>query len=214
MQNQTFAAHVHDIFGRGLDLHERLQRGDPADFRVEHERLRKLLWGDGEVAANPEYVGEPAAQFFGARYALACWLDELFILDSPWGRRWAEVSMEVELVKYGSQDRAWRFWTQAEDAARRPGTDALEVYLWCAMLGFHGEPGDEKAGGLDPTDWAERTRKHLIKSRHQRFPHEAGNNPTPNVPTLGGRRQFVRMLRVATIAAAAAVFFVAYKILK
>ena len=67
MQNQTFAAHVHDIFGRGLDLHERLQRGDPADFRVEHERLRKLLWGDGEVAANPEYVGEPAAQFFGAR---------------------------------------------------------------------------------------------------------------------------------------------------
>ena len=57
MQNPVLAAQVHEIVSRGLDLHERLERGEAADFTTEHDQLRKLLWGEGEAAANPEYAG-------------------------------------------------------------------------------------------------------------------------------------------------------------
>jgi type VI secretion system protein ImpK len=225
MQTPALAAQVHEIFGRGLDLYERLKQGEIADFRTEHGQLRKLLWADGEVAANPDYAGamgngmpargsgmfDPDAAFLGARYALACWLDELFIVDSPWAKQWTESSMEVEVVGFGTQQRAWRFWRQAQRAATRPGTDALEVYLWCVMLGFRGEPKKER---IDWVSWADGTRAHIIKTRNQRFPHEAGTNPRPDVQILTGQRQFIRMLRIGAVAVAAAAFFAGYWILK
>lgn len=229
MQNQVLATQVHEIISRGLDLHERLERREPADFHTEHDYLRKLLWAEGEAAANPEYTGaivigasargsagfEPNTAFLGARYALACWLDELFVLNTPWSTDWAaawkENMMEVEVVGTGSGEAAWRFWQQAKKASTRPGTDALEVYLWCVMLGFRGEPESE---GIDPVKWADSTRKHIIQSRNQRFPHEAGGNPRPDVEVLSGRRQLLRMLRVGVLVLAAAAFYLGFKLMQ
>ena len=219
MQNQVLASQVHEIFSRGLDLHERLERGDAPDFFTEHDAIRKLLWGEGEAAANPEYAGaigigasasgasnfDPNSAFLGARYALACWLDELFVLNTPhapdWSDQWKERMMEVEVVGSGSGEAAWRFWQQAKRASTRPGTDALEVYLWCVMLGFRGDPESE---GIDPLKWADSTRKHLIQSRNQRFPHDAGGNPRPNVDILTGRKNVLLMLRIGVVVLAAA----------
>ena len=227
MQNQVLATQVHEIFSRGLDLHERLERGDAADFHTEHDQLRKLLWGEGEAAANLEYSGaigignagrgagfDPNTAFLGARYALACWLDELFVLNSPWAPDWAatwkENMMEVEVVGTGSGEAAWRFWQQAKKASTRPGTDALEVYLWCVMLGFHGAPDVE---AIDPVKWADSTRKHIIQSRNQRFPHDAGGNPRPDVEIMTGRRQVLRMLRIGVTVLAAAALYLGYRVM-
>jgi hypothetical protein len=226
MQNQVLASQVHEIFSRGLDLHERLERGDAPDFHTEHDRIRKLLWGEGEAAANPEYSGaiaigsrgtasfDPNSSFLGARYALACWLDELFVLHTPWAPdwsdQWKENMMEVEVVGTGSGEAAWRFWQQAKRAGTRPGTDALEVYLWCVMLGFRGAPESE---GVDSQKWADSTRKHIIQSRNQRFPHDAGGNPRPDVDILTGRKQLLLMLRIGVVVLAAAAFLLGRMVL-
>lgn len=223
MQNPILASQVHEIFSRGLDLHERLERGDDADFATEHEQLRKLLWAEGEVAANREYSGDlgiggrhadPDEAFLGARYALACWLDELFVLNTPnaphWVEAWNANMMEVEVVGVGSGQAAWRFWKQAQKASTRPGTDALEVYLWCVMLGFRGAPDSD----IDPVKWAEGTRKHIIQSRNQRFPHDGGGNPRPDVAILSGRRQVLRMLRIGVLVLAAGALYLGFKALQ
>src|SRR5689334_23242194 len=93
---------VHPVLARGLRLRERLLRGENPSFEAEQSALVGLLRGDDEARRWPDYGGEDAPRpgtaseqstggpFLGARYALACWLDELFVLDSPWSERWNE----------------------------------------------------------------------------------------------------------------------------
>ena len=126
------ARQVHQVFGYGLELKERLERGDRPHFEAEQTKLRGLLLGDSELRYIAEYAGEGAGQnasnirtsqgalrgaepFLGIRYALACWLDEVFIADSPWSQQWTESMMEVALYG-GSSLRAVRFWEQAKKA--------------------------------------------------------------------------------------------------
>lgn len=204
--DKHFGSVIYPIIRRSLDLKDRLDRGESPDFDAEHRKLLEQLRADGEARRLSDYNGDGSA-FLGARYALACWLDEIFIVDSPWAREWTDRTMEVELVGYGANERAWRFWRQAKKAAERPGTDALEVYLWCVMLGFRGSPESE---GVNVAEWAERTRKHVVQGRSGKFPHEAGVPPKPDVPTLSGRRQFTRMLRAGAVGLAAAAFAATY----
>src|SRR5205807_5159764 len=83
---------------------------------------------------------EAGDRFLGVRYALACWLDEFFILNTPWEKKWNERKLEVEL--YGTNDRAWKFWRQAELALALPQDDAVEAFFLCVMLGFRGQYRD------------------------------------------------------------------------
>ena len=221
MRNTEFASHVHDVFAHGLDLVERLDiakrtgREKELDFEAEHGRILALFWPEGEVAENPDFKGTPSG-FLGARYALACWLDELFIPRTPtsdWDKAWAEASMEYRV--FGTtQQRAWRFWQQAKLAAAqtRAGTDALEVYLWCFALGFKGEPDPEVV--KDPHAWANTTRGNLIMSRNQPFPHETGLPLRRPIRVLTGRQAFNRMTTFVTLAAAAAGLALMYYQLK
>ena len=78
------------------------------------------------------------------------------------------------------------------------------------MLGFRGEPESE---GIDPVKWADSTRKHIIQSRNQRFPHDAGGNPRPDVEILTGRRQVLRMLRIGVVAFALGALYLGFKVL-
>jgi type VI secretion system protein ImpK len=150
--------------------------------------------------------GEP---FLGIRYALACWLDEIFILDAPgpWASRWEASMMEVALYG-GSSQRGWRFWEMAKKAEARPGTDALEVFLWCVMLGFKGEPA---AAGITPAQWIEGVRKRVLSAYGQEFQQPPEKDPPTFVPVLRGRDRFGNMLRVAValfaVGASALMFF-------
>ncbi len=101
--------------------------------------IRDDLRGDvlGEQRPYESGAGISKAGFLGIRYALVCWLDEIFILDSAWKDQWNVNSMESTL--YRSRERATEYWSQVQRAQTRPTRDALEVYYLCVMLGFRGE---------------------------------------------------------------------------
>jgi hypothetical protein len=211
---------MHDLLGSGLELKERLERGDVPAFEPEYERLRALVLGDGELAQTPAYNGDLAAfaarpdagadalaqgdLFLGARYALTCWLDEIFILHSPewWSARWEANTMEAALYG-GTQQRAWRFWDQALKAeGPRGSSEALEAYLWSVMLGFRGSPPE----GLNPATWVGTVKQRVMTGRSTEFPAPPEKDLPVGVPPLRGRERFARMLRVAVVAGAGAAF--------
>lgn len=183
---------VYPIFARGLHLRERLLRGEDPSFESEQAELLGLLLSDSEARRYPEFggVGSSASGgFLGARYALVCWLDELFILDSPWSQRWNENKLEVRL--YSTNDRAWKFWDQAQLAADRTQSDALETCFACVMLGFTGEKIDNPTQMLD---WLAVTRKQLRQIGQSTWRSPPGLEPGTRVPLLRGREALRRLL--------------------
>jgi type IV/VI secretion system ImpK/VasF family protein len=199
---------VYPVLGHGLRLKERLSRGEALDFRAEQSTLKGLLGSETESRRLPEFGGDRGStegsmagfrqadasrrgseQFLGIRYALACWLDEVFILSSPWESVWNEHKLEEAL--YRSNDRAWKFWDQARLAEARPGNDALEVVYLCVMLGFRGQLRDK----LDQLKtWVKAAEARLVKTQDQEWPMPPEREPPINVPPLRGRERFGRML--------------------
>lgn len=205
----NITSHVLDVFSYGLSLKERVTNGDPLLLDAESAKLKQMLWADGSVKGHPDYgdsaprpVPVDSREFLGVRYALACWLDEIFISDAecPWSRDWTEKSLEADIFG-GGQERAWRFWAQAEMAEKRPGTEAVEAFMWCVMLGFRGSPRLQ-----NPAEWAERVRRRVLTARQQEFRLPAELGLKTNVPALRGRDRFRTAGRVLLTAAAAAMF--------
>lgn len=184
----ALAKHVHPVLARGLDLLDRLERGESPALDEEQAALVGLLG----TAGLPDFDGEPGRNFLGARYALVCWLDELFIVDSPWSGPWNEQKLEARL--YDSNDRAWRFWEQAQVAAARPTRDVLEVFFLCVLLGFSGERIDDPAS---LSGWVAATRLQLSQARDVAWQAPPGIEPTTFVPRLEGRGRLRTLLLVA-----------------
>ena len=93
-------------------------------------RLRALL-------GKFELQGPLAAHYELARHALVAWADEVMI-NAHWApaRQWRHEPLELEF--FGTRNRAWRFFHQAEEARGLPGTDSLEVFALCVANGFRG----------------------------------------------------------------------------
>ncbi|MFO0844128.1 MAG: DotU family type IV/VI secretion system protein [Gemmataceae bacterium] len=195
---------VHPVLARGLSLRDRLLRGEEPPFEEEQAVLLSHLLGDREARRWPEYGGDETGPFLGARYALACWLDEVMILQTPWGQRWNEHKMEVRL--YASNDRAWKFWDQAKLAAGRTRPDALEAYFLCVMLGFTGDRADDPA---QLADWAATTRRQLRQAAGGTWRAPPGIEPGTHVPPLRGRQALQRLLLIASAVLIATVPLVA-----
>lgn len=211
---------VHPVFTYGLRLQERLKRGETPDFFDEQAALKGLLMSEMESRRYADYGGEGGErgievsraggrhspdQFLGIRYALACWLDEIFICDSPWEKQWNEHKVEEAL--YGSNDRAWAFWEQAQLAEARPGIDALEVMYLCVMLGFRGDMRD-KADKLRA--WADRTAARIGREQGREWPIPPELEPPTNVPPLHGRDRLNRMILAVAVFAFGLVPLVAF----
>jgi type VI protein secretion system component VasF len=124
-----------------------------------------------------------------------CWLDEIFVLGSNavWAAEWNEAKLEVRL--YDGNDRAWRFWEQAQLATTRQSSDALEGMLMCVLLGFSGEKVDDTA---TLSGWVATTKLQLGKGRQgPAWSAPPGLEPETNVPPLEGRPRLRTMLLVA-----------------
>lgn len=220
---------VHPVLQYGLRLKERLERGESPDFHNEQATLKGLLMGELEARRIPDYggLGSPSSTmgdarmsmarrsgdiFFGIRYALACWLDEIFILDSPWGTVWNERKIEEAL--YSTNDRAWNFWEQATLASNRSGSDALEGYYLCVMLGFRGDLRD-KPDKLRA--WAEASGKRIARDQGKDWTMPPELEPPVNVPPLRGRERLQRMVLTVAVFAfvlvPVAVFFLMSQVL-
>lgn len=199
---------VHPVLYYGLQLRERLDQGEPPDLHTEQAHLKRLLLTEMEAKRSIDYGGEPGAEtrmgsirpvptaetrrggeaFLGVRYALVCWLDEVFI-NSPWEREWNERKLEVAL--YGTNDRSWAFWEQARRAEARPGTDSLEVFFLCVMLGFRGEMREDP-GRLQT--WVSTAQTRIAKGQGQEWPQPPELEPQTYVPPRHGRERLQRMV--------------------
>jgi len=220
-RHERLTKKMHEIFGAGLELKGRLERGQRPRFEVEYSRIRTLLLAGGDLDFEPMYRGDlvnvnvrattAAASlnnmFFGIQYALACWLDELFIVYSPrwWSEEWTGRSLEQSLLG-GTQEREWRFWNQARLAEGPKGSpEAVECFLWAVMLGFRGRP-DTASPPIDPVVWVENTRRRVIASRQVKFPDPPSREAPTEIPPLKGADRLRGMFRLAIILIGIAVF--------
>lgn len=200
--NPALARHVHAVIGHGLALKERLEVGGLPRVEEELAKLRSLIIDCGDLRANPDYFGDPdyndgANRFLGARYALACWLDEIFIDDSPFASVWANRPLEVAVFG-GAAERSWRFWDQAALAERRSGADALEVYYWCVMLGFRGDKGSQSQ---ELADWCHGVHERLRRLQAVELKVPGDRGFATNVPRLRGRARLLRAVKVGSAVA-------------
>ncbi len=121
---------VYPVIMRALAFKDLLRTGSaPGLERAQNEFIQGL---SPEVS---EAWSEPGRD--EVRYALTCWLDEIFIdQPSPWSVPWKERKLEMAL--FHSNDRAWSFWRRANQALALGDADLVEVYLLCVLLGFRG----------------------------------------------------------------------------
>ena len=215
---------VHPVFSYGLRLKERLGRGEASDMETEQATLKGLLLGENEARRVADYGGDRGApdlstmggrsmdtarrggdHFLGIRYALVCWLDEIFVVDSQWSQEWNEHKLESML--YGTNDRAWTFWEQARKAEARPGGDALEVFFLSVMLGFRGEYR-EQPDRLQA--WVAATQARIAKMQTQEMQLPPELDPPIYVPPRYWRDRMQRMVIIAAVVALCLIPVVAF----
>jgi type VI secretion system protein ImpK len=218
---------VHPVLMYGVDLKDRLDRGEDPNLESEQAQLKSLLLSDAEARRHTDFGGEGdmahslvsvvgatrggdasrrgGDNFLGIRYALACWLDELFILGSSWESAWNERKLEVTL--YGTNDRAWKMWEQAKKAESRSGTDALETFYLTAMLGFRGDLRDS-ADKL--RTWTSNAQGRIFRGLGQEWPTPAELDPPINVPPLRGRDVLQKVVMIGGGILLVLILFVAF----
>ncbi|WP_435020372.1 DotU family type IV/VI secretion system protein [Tundrisphaera sp. TA3] len=202
----TIAALIDPVIAQGIDLRERLERGESPVFATEQAILEGLLNGVGGEEARR---GDD--RLATVRYALACWLDETFILDSPWESRWNE--RKLELALHGTNDRAWKFWELARKAETRSEVDVLEALFLCVMLGFRGQLRDRPA---ELQDWVAATRARITKLRGQGWPPPPELEVITSVAPLRGRESLQKVVMagglVLLLSVPLVAFFLVYQL--
>jgi type VI secretion system protein ImpK len=207
---EDLASNVFPVLLHGLKLKERLNHGERPNLAVEQAALKGLLgiahqpapWGEG---GDSHASASEAIQFLGVRYALTCWLDEIFI-DSPWRREWDE--NKLEQVLFQTNIRYSNFWAQARIAESMSGnSDAQEAFLFCVLLGFRGELG-ERPNEL--REWVTAARARASRGMGRELPPWPENTPQSNVPLLLGVESYQRMIKALSISLLAIVPAVAF----
>lgn len=190
---------VHPVISHALAVRERLESGSmPApELETEQRTLLNLLRSQVEARREYDYGGDEGV-FLGARYALTCWIDELFILHSSWGPDWNNRKLEFAL--YGTNNRAFQFWDQVDVVLRRPnaplvprqpGLDAVETFFLCIMLGFRGMHLDDPA---KVQDYVKEMRAQVTRPGTWDEPGDLGVKT--NVEPLGGRDRLRKVVSV------------------
>jgi type VI secretion system protein ImpK len=212
MQEQI-ANLVYPVISYALRLKDRLERREEPDLDTEQASLKGLLLTDMEARRLVDFGGEAsdnrsismtrmggdlgrrsADAFLGIRYALVCWLDEIFIVDSPWARQWNEQKLETAL--YGTNIRAELFWEQARRAESRPGSDALEVFFLCVMLGFRGELREDPDRLMA---WVSTTQARISKGLGTELPMPPEHEAPSDVPPRHAREKLQRVFLIGSI---------------
>jgi type VI secretion system protein ImpK len=143
---REFAKHVDRIMLEVLRIQDQIRdnRGNDPDPEVLHQRLH-LMFDDAERELGKRYE-----EWHLARFALAAWIDEI-LNNAPWEHRsyWANHTLQFDFEQ--RQDGREEFFRRAEEAARLPNKDALEVFFMCVVLQFKGVY-DEMPGLATPAD--------------------------------------------------------------
>jgi len=131
----AFAELVMPIFRRGIDLQDRLSRGESRTV----EEVKRMAGGWIEEARR-RAQGVPGLKrsYELAQFGLVAWIDEV-LTESEWGRQASLPEGILEWDLYSSRDRATLFYDHSDRAEAEGDMDALEVYLLAVTLGFRGE---------------------------------------------------------------------------
>jgi type VI secretion system protein ImpK len=207
---EDVARQVYPVLLHGLKLSDRLARGDRPHLPTEQATLKGLLgsaaapapWGsDRDVNVSDAFNPH---RFLGIRYALACWLDELFV--AKWGREWDENKLESALFQ--TNLRYTNFWAQARLAEALPGNpDAHESFFLCVLLGFRGEMADTPER---LREWVAAARSRASRSTGREPPSPPEKAPESHVPPLVGAARYRRMTRALAVGILVAVPVVAF----
>ena len=196
--NKPFGRIVYKVIGESLNIKDKLDRGETPDIEAVREQLLSLIRSESEGRRLPDYIGEGA--YLGARYALACWVDELFIIhcQPPWADDWKERTLEFEL--FGTNVAATKFWEQADIVLRHPGAartqmqpglDAVETFFLCTILGFRGTYFDNLS---KVRQYIEEMRPMLTRPTNWQPPRDLGVQT--NVTPLTGRESLRRVVGI------------------
>lgn len=211
---EEIARVVYPVLTTGLRLKEELRAGVNLDFGHVQKELLGLLQSTAQVQAlvNPNDL---VRDFLGIQYPLACWLDEIFLMnDSPWQSAWENDILEFSLFE--TRHRAWKFWQQARLAMKLSEPDALEVIYLCVTLGFRGDLdcSDAPKGGdsqVDPLvrlqSWCADIRRQIDEARPPENLGLVEKQPRTYVPELNGDRRMRTILRVLIGTSLALVLF-------
>lgn len=220
--NENIAEIVHPVIDYGLKLRAYLNAGNRIDLEREQAKLQDLLLSDEESRLQSEFGQEKVSQnkesfndrrrmtsrFLGIRYALVCWLDEIFTINENSSHLWTEHKLEAKL--YGTNDRAWKFWEQAQIAQTRDGSSALEVFYLCVNLGFRGDLRDQPE---KLRSWENKTKLRLGKVEELNFPFRTETN-FQYVPSLEGATRFRRMAITCWVALIAIIPLVSFALIR
>jgi type IV/VI secretion system ImpK/VasF family protein len=173
------------------------------------KKMLALLLAPVPDPLRPDVLGDPRVDasaaniqigFLGLRYALACWLDDIFILDSVWKEQWNANKMEYALYKLNKRNT--EFWDQAQRSQTRPTRDALEVYYLCVMLGFRGKMSEKP---IELNAWRDAVQTQITEPEEREYVAPQGLVVPPTVDkTLVGARQMQTWLKRLTIVGAIA----------
>lgn len=197
---EELAKNVYPVLLHGLRLKERLTRGEQPNMIVQQKELKGLLgssnqpppWGNN-LDPNVSVRGG-RNPFLGVRYAVVCWLDEIFI-DSIWHREWAEDNLEYSLFRMAI--RYSNFWAQEKLAESIPGnSDAQDAFLLCVLLGFRGELGERPE---QLREWVAAARSRVLGEMGRELQPIPERTPESNVPLLLGVDGYRRMLKALSI---------------
>ncbi len=181
-----FSAAVDPIFTYVLYVMDEIEANRMPEPQDVNSRIRSLI----DQAENR--IGQ-RSDWELAKYALAGFVDDLFI-EAPWnGRKWWEENrLEFQLFRSGEAFTV--FFQQAKKATELPKKDALETFYICVVLGFRGLYGDPTAvehaedfglpSSLD--EWARRTAMS-IQLGQGRPPIREQARPVAGAPPLEGK---------------------------
>lgn len=213
--NAAIANVAYPLIQHTLSLRDRLENGEFLDVDFEQSILKELLdannepadaaddedlppdWAveSGTVASLTRPLTRPGSPypFLSFRYALVCWLDEMFGRYSNWlPGSWRD--QPLELAVYGSRDGAWKFWDQARLAEQRSEREALRIFYLCVMLGFRGE----LAQAMDEVHiWVERVRGRMASTAAIKHHEPPELEPVTNVAPLRARERLQRLVMTA-----------------
>jgi type VI secretion system protein ImpK len=127
-----FSRAVDPIFSCVLDLLDRIDRGQQCDPAEEKAKIVKRFdAASAQLGQSPDWNDL-------ARYAMYAWIDSELAKVRPWeGREWWQ-SHSLELDYWGQGLANVVFFERAQEAAKQPSKDALEVFYVCVVLGFRG----------------------------------------------------------------------------
>jgi type VI secretion system protein ImpK len=207
---RDFAKHVDRIALELLRVQEQIRENRDLDPEVVHQRLH-VLFDEAE-----RDLGKRRDEWHLARFALAAWIDEM-LAGAPWehGHYWSNHTLQFDFEQ--RQDGREEFFRRAEDAARLPNKDALEVYFMCVVLQFKGVydevPGlaipaevDLPGGGHLPRriqDWVRKMRQWISARNPPVVLGPPRNEEHEALELLGKNKMLSMTLLLATVLAAA-----------